>query len=492
MAQATTTSSGSKTKAERSRFRKIIAWAFITLRVLGLFSAVDAVMSNRTATGAVAWSLSLVTVPIVALPAYWVFGRSKFEGYLEARRENQDEIDELVEEIHSNLDSSVYEFEAPNQAYEALRELSRFRMTHGNKVELLVDGEATFNSIIEGIGQAEDYVLVQFYIVHDDGLGRRLKDAMIERASADVDVVFLYDEVGSSKLTDEYQDELRAAGVKVSNFNTTQGRRNKFQLNFRNHRKVVVVDGKTAWIGGHNVGDEYLGLDPEFSPWRDTHVRLDGPVTMTAQAWVASDWFWAQRELLDLNWVPELVPDSDVNAMILATGPADPLETAGMFFVHALSSAKDRIWITAPYFVPDDAIVKALMLATLRGVDVRILVPAQGDSLPVQLASYYFMELLEDSKVKFCEWGPGFMHQKVMLVDDRTSVIGTHNFDNRSFRLNFEIAAIISDEEFNGEVETMFNNDFRQCKPIDPAGFADNPWYWHLGVKLSRLLAPIL
>ena len=492
MAQATTTSSGSKTKAERSRFRKIIAWAFITLRVLGLFSAVDAVMSNRTATGAVAWSLSLVTVPIVALPAYWVFGRSKFEGYLEARRENQDEIDELVEEIHSNLDSSVYEFEAPNQAYEALRELSRFRMTHGNKVELLVDGEATFNSIIEGIGQAEDYVLVQFYIVHDDGLGRRLKDAMIERASADVDVVFLYDEVGSSKLTDEYQDELRAAGVKVSNFNTTQGRRNKFQLNFRNHRKVVVVDGKTAWIGGHNVGDEYLGLDPEFSPWRDTHVRLDGPVTMTAQAWVASDWFWAQRELLDLNWVPELVPDSDVNAMILATGPADPLETAGMFFVHALSSAKDRIWITAPYFVPDDAIVKALMLATLRGVDVRILVPAQGDSLPVQLASYYFMELLEDSKVKFCEWGPGFMHQKVMLVDDRTSVIGTHNFDNRSFRLNFEIAANISDEEFNGEVETMFNNDFRQCKPIDPAGFADNPWYWHLGVKLSRLLAPIL
>ena len=487
-----TSPSGSETKPDRTRFRKFIAWTFIALRVLGVFSAVDVVMSNHTATGAIAWSLSLVTVPVVALPAYWVFGRSKFEGYLEARRENQEEIDDLIDEIHSNLDSSVYEFEAPNPAYDALRELSKFRVTHGNKVELLVDGEATFDSIIEGIGQAEAYVLVQFYIVHDDGLGRRLKEAMIERALADVDVFFLYDEVGSSKLTDEYQDDLRAAGVKVSSFNTTQGRRNKLQLNFRNHRKVVVVDGKTAWIGGHNVGDEYLGLDPEFSPWRDTHVRLDGPVAMQAQAWVASDWYWAQRELLDLNWVPELVPDSDVNAMVLATGPADPLETAGMFFVHALSSAKDRIWITAPYFVPDDAIVKALMLATLRGVDVRILVPAKGDSVPVQMASYYFMDLLAGSEVKFCEWGPGFMHQKVMLVDERVAVIGTHNFDNRSFQLNFEIAAVISDEEFNGEVEAMFNNDFRQCKPIDPATFADNPWYWHFGVNLSRLLAPIL
>jgi cardiolipin synthase len=485
-------SAGSEVNPKRSRFRRATAWAFITLRVLGALSAVDAIMTNRTATGAVAWSISLVTIPVVALPAYWVFGRSKFEGYLEARRENQEEIDQLVEEIHTNFESSVYEFETPNPAYDAVRGLSRFEMTRGNRVELLVDGDATFDSIIEGIGQAEDYVLVQFYIVHDDGLGRRLKDAMIERALAGVDVVFLYDEVGSASMTKAYRNDLMAAGVKVSNFNTTQGRRNKFQLNFRNHRKVVVVDGKTAWIGGHNVGDEYLGLDPEFSPWRDTHVRLDGPAAMQAQVWVVSDWYWAQRELLDLNWVPEPVPDSDVNAMVLATGPADPLETAGMFFVHALSSAKDRIWITAPYFVPDDAVVKALMLATLRGVDVRILVPAQGDSLPVQLASYYFMELLEDSKVKFCEWGPGFMHQKVMLVDDRVVTIGTHNFDNRSFRLNFEIAALISDESFNDEVEAMFENDFRKCTPIDPSTFEENPWYWQIGVRISRLLAPIL
>ncbi|MGB3561425.1 MAG: cardiolipin synthase [Thermoanaerobaculia bacterium] len=492
MAETDSSSSSPQAKPQRGGFRKIWAWFFIALRVIGAFFAVDAIMSNRTATGAVAWSLGLVTAPIVALPAYLVFGRGRFEGYLEARQENQEEIDALIDEIHTNLESSVFHFEARHPAFDALRGLSRAELTRGNKAELLVDGEETFDSIIEGIGKAQDYVLVEFYIVHDDGLGRRLKDAMIERAQAGVDVVFLYDEVGSSSLPDDYKDELREAGVKVSNFNTTQGRRNRFQLNFRNHRKIVVVDGKTAWVGGHNVGDEYLGLDPEFSPWRDTHVRLDGPVAINAQVAFASDWYWAQRELLDLDWVPEQVPDSDVIATIVATGPADPLETAGMFFVHALSSAKDRIWITAPYFVPDDAIVKALMLATLRGVDVRILVPAQGDSLPVQMASYYFMALLEESKVKFCEWGPGFMHQKVMLIDQNTSVIGTHNFDNRSFRLNFEIAALVYDEDFTNEVEAMFRDDFQKCTPIDPASFEDKPWRWRFGVQLSRLLAPIL
>jgi cardiolipin synthase len=186
------------------------------------------------------------------------------------------------------------------------------------------------------------------------------------------------------------------------------------------------------------------------------------------------------------------VPDSDVDAVIVATGPADPLETAGMFFVHAINSARERIWITAPYFVPDEAVVKALMLATLRGVDVRILVPATGDSVPVQMASYHFMDVLRESQVKFCAWGPGFMHQKVMLVDDQVSSIGTHNFDNRSFRLNFEIAAVIYDQGFSQEVEAMFEDDFAQCAPIDPASFRDKPWLWQFGVQFFRLLAPIL
>ncbi|MCG6925630.1 MAG: cardiolipin synthase [Acidobacteria bacterium] len=487
-----TSSSDAPAKPRRRRIRRIIIWTLVVFEVFGVFLAIDAIMSTRTAPGAIAWSLSLVTVPVVAVPAYWVFGRSKFEGYLESRRAHQKEIDALVDEIHGNMDASVVQFDTRAPAFDALRGLSRARLVRGNHAELLVDGEATFDSIIEGIGRAEDYVLVEFYIVRDDGLGRRLKDAVIERAHAGVDVAFLYDEIGSADLPDEYTDELREAGVEVSPFNTTQGRGNRFQLNFRNHRKIVVVDGKTAWIGGHNVGDEYLGLDPEYSPWRDTHVRLDGPVAIQAQTVFASDWYWAQRELLDLSWTPEPTLDSDVNAVIVATGPADPLETAGMFFVHALNTARDRIWITAPYFVPDEAIVKAMMLATLRGVDVRIVVPAGADSLLPHLAAFYYMEQLAGSQVKFYSYEPGFMHQKVMLIDDSTVSIGTHNFDNRSFRLNFEVAAVVYDESFNAEVAAMFEEDFGNCVRIDPGTFADRPWRWRFGVRLARLMAPVL
>jgi len=475
----------------RGRIRKVLLWTYLVFQFLGLVSAVDAIMSTRTAQGAIAWSLGLVAAPVVSVPAYWVFGRSKFEGYLDAQQEVQQEFDQLFTRVYANMSAAAVEFDRPMPAWDALRGLSSTRLVAGNRAELLVDGEATFDSILSGIRSAEDYVLVQFYIVHDDGLGRRLKEAMIERARAGVDVYFLYDEIGTD-ITREYKQDLEAAGVRYSHFNTTQGARNRFQLNFRNHRKIVVVDGRTAWIGGHNVGDEYLGLDPDFSPWRDTHVRLDGPIAIQAQGVFVFDWLWAQRELLELNWIAQPAPDSDVPAVVVATGPADPLETAGMFFVHALNSARERIWITAPYFVPDDAIIKAMMLATLRGVDVRVIVPGKGDSLLPQLAAYYYMEQLEKSAVKFYAFEPGFMHQKVMLVDDQTVSIGTHNFDNRSFRLNFEVAAVVYDAGFASEVAAMFEQDLAHSRLIRPEDYRERPWYWRFGVRLARLMAPIL
>jgi cardiolipin synthase len=463
----------------------------LVFQVLGLVSAVDAIMSTRTAQGAIAWSLGLVAAPVVSVPAYWIFGRSKFEGYLEAQEEVQEEFDALYARVRSSMDAATMQFDRPVPAWSALTGLSRTRPVIGNRAELLIDGERTFDSILAGIRQAQDFVLVQFYIVHDDGLGRRLKDAMIERARAGVDVYFLYDEIGTD-ITREYKKDLEAAGVHYSHFNTTQGRGNRFQLNFRNHRKIVVVDGRTAWIGGHNVGDEYLGLDPEYSPWRDTHVRLDGPIAMQAQGVFVYDWLWARRELLELNWQPQAAPDADVPAIVVATGPADPLETAGMFFVHALNSAKERIWITAPYFVPDDAIIKAMMLATLRGVDVRVIVPGKADSLLPQLAAYYYMEQLEKSAVRFYAFEPGFMHQKVMLIDDQAVSIGTHNFDNRSFRLNFEVAAVVYDEAFAREVAAMFERDLAHSRVIRPEDYRERPWYWRFAVRLARLFAPIL
>jgi len=252
------------------------------------------------------------------------------------------------------------------------------------------------------------------------------------------------------------------------------------------------VDGVSGWIGGHNVGDEYLGLDPEFSPWRDTHMRLDGPSVLAMQMVIMGDWYWATRRVPKLNWVPLPAEGSDAHVMIYPSAPTQRLETAGLLFVTALNSAQERLWLSAPYFVPDEAVMKALQLAALRGVDVRVITTGKADSLPVYLAAFHYMNELRDLGIKFYAFKPGFLHEKVMLVDDRVSTVGTANFDNRSFRLNFEVTAIVDDRDFATEMEQMFERDFAHSVLIDPNEFDEKPFWWRFGVQLSRLGAPVL
>jgi len=470
----------------------VTAAIIVLVYALGIACAIEAVMTARTAQGALAWAVSLVAAPWVAVPAYAVFGRSKFEGVVAAYEARQHEIDTIVAGFHRNLEPWTVSSEARYPVYDAVRKLSGMELTRGNHAELLINGTATFDSILAGIAAARTYVLVQFYMFHDDGLGRRMQQALIERARAGVRVHMLYDEVGSKGLPARYLDELRAAGVQVSAFRPTQGWRNRFQLNFRNHRKMVVVDGVVGWVGGHNVGDEYLGLDPDLSPWRDTHVRLEGPVVMQLQAVLLTDWYWATRELPEVSWTPTPAAASDVMAMIIPSAPTQRLETAGLLFVTALHSARERIWLSAPYFVPDEAVMKALELAALRGVDVRILTPGKGDSLPTYLAAFHYIDQLRGLGIKFYAYKPGFLHEKVMLVDDQVSTVGTANFDNRSFRLNFEVTAVIADAAFAREMEAMFERDFAHAEPIDPESLETRPFWWRLGVNLARLASPVL
>jgi cardiolipin synthase len=304
----------------KKRKARMIAFLVTAFYVAGILSAIHAALTVRTAQGAVAWTVSLVSFPFVAVPAYLVLGRNKFEGMAEAFNERQDEIDEFLDAFNDKLDHWVIPPEDAPSWHEAVRRLSGFELTRNNRVDLLINGEATFDSILAGVAEAQDYVLFQFYMFHDDGLGRQVKAALIERARAGVRVFVLYDEVGSGGLPKSYVEELRQAGVEVSSFKPTQGWQNRFQLNFRNHRKMVVVDGKVAWVGGHNVGDEYMGRDPDFSPWRDTHVRIEGPAALQLQITILSDWYWATRELPDLNWTPHTADDGPQRVMILPTG----------------------------------------------------------------------------------------------------------------------------------------------------------------------------
>jgi cardiolipin synthase len=471
----------------------MVTAALIALfHVAGLASSIHAVMSTRTSQGAIAWAVSLNTFPYLAVPAYWVLGRNKFQGYVTARRT----MDLRNDDVENDVIKTIAPFRVPSsdetEALSAAEALADMPMLRGNRVDLLIDGDATFASILEGIDQARQYVLVQFFIVHDDGLGRELKRRLIRKAEEGIRVYFLYDEIGSHDLPDGYIRELGDAGVEILEFNTRKGRRNRFQLNFRNHRKIVVVDGRVAWIGGHNVGDEYLGKDPKLGHWRDTHVRIEGPAVLKAQLSFVEDWRWATGSVPELNWAPTAASDgSGVPVLIIPTGPADDLETANLMFVHAINSARKRIWIASPYFVPDSSVIVALQLAGLRGVDVRILIPDEPDHMLVYLAAYSYFDEAGQTGASFYRYTDGFLHEKAMLIDDRMATVGTANFDNRSFRLNFEITAAIADAAFVEEVEQMFERDFERSRRMDAGEYDHKPWWFRLGVRLARLTAPI-
>jgi cardiolipin synthase len=308
-----------------------------------------------------------------------------------------------------------------------------------------------------------------------------------------VQVNFLYDEIGSLGLPRSYLAELRSAGVNVLPFHSRKGSGNRFQLNFRNHRKTVIVDGHTAWIGGHNVGNEYLGRDESFGHWRDTHMRLEGPAVLGAQIAFVEDWRWAADETLsDLNWEAVAVPDGPAQALVIASGPADEVETASLMFTQAINAATRRIWIASPYFVPDDAIVQSLQLAALRGVDVRILIPEVSDNRLVKLAAYSYFDEVKSTGVKFYRYQDGFLHQKAILLDDMVSTVGTANFDNRSFRLNFEITVVVVDSDFAQDVEQMFEADFANSRLMQPGEYDAKSYLFKVAVRLARLAAPVL
>ncbi|MDF7799665.1 cardiolipin synthase [Pontiellaceae bacterium B1224] len=464
----------------------------ILFHLMGFISSIFAVMTARTSQGSIAWAISLNTCPYVAVPAYWFLGRSHFEGYVSLRTTENEMVREKFSEIKHALKSYAALDSEISGAAEAAQALANLPSTDRNEVDLLIDGDATFDSIVKGIDSAQDYILFQFFIVKDDGLGTRIKNHLLAKLSEGVDVYFVYDEVGSNKLSKIYVKELTDAGCRIHPFNTRKGKGNRFQLNFRNHRKIVVVDGHTAWIGGHNVGDEYLGLDPKFGHWRDTHVRIIGPATLAAQLSFAEDWYWAADEhLYDLNWEPAPSDTENKKVLIIPSGPADPLETASLMFLHAINNAEKRIWIASPYFVPDDATLAALQLAGLRGVDVRILIPDMPDHLAVYLAAYSYLDEAGKTGVQFYRYEDGFLHEKSMLIDDHLATVGTANFDNRSFRLNFEITTLISDPDFAKQIEQMFLTDFEKARKMEPGEYDRKSFGFRLAVRLARLTSPV-
>ncbi|MEL6616831.1 MAG: cardiolipin synthase, partial [Bacteroidota bacterium] len=398
-------------------------WALIPLYALGIGTAVDAVMTARTPQGATAWVFALATLPLLALPLYWILGRFRFDDYTSALRRFDERVASGVEaQMQGGIDDLLAgareiddeDGEREIGEMQAFSEMATLPFTRGNDVDLLIDGQETFDALFEAIEAAETYVLAQFYIVHDDEVGTRFQKALMDAAARGCEVRFLYDAIGSWKLPRRYVRTLTQAGVHVARFAGPRSWLKKLRLNFRNHRKIVVCDGRTAFVGGLNVGDEYLGRDPKIGPWRDTHLRVQGPTVQGLQLSFARDWFYATRENLEaIDWTPEAASGGDQAALVLASGPADELETCGLLYTHAIESAERRVWIATPYFVPDGRVLGALQLAALRGVDVRVLMPRTSDSLWFKWVPYAYLNEVARAGVRVFLYEPGFMHQKV-------------------------------------------------------------------------------
>ncbi len=470
----------------------LISVLVMAVHALGILNAAHAVLNVRLSQSAIAWSISLITFPWISIPLYWVLGRSKFHGYTEAIQSAYErywhQVSTVSQDLHPHWASLPEPLAVLQKPAESLAEIP---FTAGNGTTLLIDGQQTFSAMLAAIESAKDYILFQFYIINDDEIGQTFLQALVRQANRGVRVYVMYDEIGSHKMSRAYLKTLQRNGIQVTKFHSTKGKGNRFQFNFRNHRKIMVVDGRTAFVGGLNIGDEYLGKDPKLGAWRDTHMQVQGAAVQCLQISFLKDWYWAMDDTPEITW--SVTPDRQQNEtiFILPSAPAQPRQTCTLFFNSVFNLAQSRLWIASPYFVPDEPTLATLKMAALRGVDVRVILPNRPDHLIVYLCSYSYYAELKAAGIKLYRYKTGFMHQKVMLVDDAIAAVGTVNLDNRSFHLNFEVMAFITAGKFIQQVEAMLKTDLGNSRLVDFADYHKKPLGFKLAVRIARLMAPL-
>jgi len=468
----------------------LVTAALLALHGSAVLLAFRAMRFARTPQGAVGWTVFLLALPYVGVPAYLIFGDFRYPAMIRARQ-----LSELAARVAEAPQAAppppvlAFETQGIRAGFEAIAGRSA---ASGNRVALLTDGAEVFETLFAAIRAARRYVLIETYILRDDGLGRALQETLIAKAREGVRVCVLYDPFGSYGLHRSYIARMREAGVEITNFHARHPPRAlaPLRVNFRNHRKIAVIDGEVAFTGGYNIGDEYVGRNPRLGPWRDTMVRIEGGAVAQLQLHFAEDWHWATGEVPALDWTPRDVPEG-VQALVLASGPSDPQETGTLYFAQAITAARKRLWIASPYFTPDTGLRQALQLAALRGVDVRVLMAGRRDHWLVWLAGFAFLEEMRGSGVRVHRYDAGFMHQKVVLIDDDIAAIGSHNLDSRSCRLNFEASAVVFDPDTAGRVARMLERDFAAA-PLWDGPLARAPLLVRLAAPIARLFAPIL
>lgn len=368
-------------------------------------------------------------------------------------------------------------------------------LTGGNSAKILINGEETFPELLSALRGATHHIHIQYYIFEDDIIGNKIKDILIEKAKQGVKVRFVYDDFGSHSISGKVVTELKAAGIEVFPFNRIYLFLLANRLNYRNHRRIVVIDGRTAFTGGVNVSDRYINGDKNQQYWRDTHLRIDGTGCYYLQYLFLCDWNFASGQQLEPQaafFNETYFAHSATAVQIAASGPDSSTATIMLSFLKAISIAQHSILITTPYFIPGDSILDALRTAALSGVSVSLLVPDVSDSWWVNMAARSFYTDLLKVGVNIYLYQKGFVHSKTMVIDDNLSIVGTANFDNRSFDLNFEVNAILFDLQLAKKLKETFAEDILFSKKIDQSTWRNRKYYTRLAERIARLLSPLM
>ncbi|MBT2690327.1 cardiolipin synthase [Bacillus sp. ISL-47] len=470
--------------------------------VLNIILAVFVIFLERRDAGATwAWLMVLFFIPLLGFFMYLFFGQN-----LTRRKMFQWEdrkkfgIDELLNNQIKGIKAKDFRFQ--NNIILKCKDLIYMHLvnndavlTQDNSVTIFTDGREKFDSLIRDITEAKDHIHLQYYIFKRDNLGRSLINLLTEKAKEGVKVRVLYDELGSRSLHKKVFKELMAAGGEIEAFFPSRLHFINLRINYRNHRKLAIIDGKIGYVGGFNVGDEYLGLNPRFGYWRDTHLRIEGSAVHSMQTRFILDWNQASHRH-DIYYAPEFFPraysSENVGMQIVTSGPDSEWEQIKNGYIKMISSARKSIYIQTPYFIPDASVLDALRIAALSGVEVNIMIPNKPDHMFVYWATFSYVGEMLKADANIYIYENGFIHAKTLIVDEEVSSVGTANIDVRSFRLNFEVNAFIYDREVSRNLTESFKEDIQLSRKLTAEDYSKRALKIKLKESVSRLLSPIL
>jgi len=475
----------------------VIILILVCLRII-----YDTTSTNKT----LAYLLLVVFIPVAGMLFYFSFGINYRKRRVYSKKLIEDDhlriklIRDIILKSELNLKNHSEISDAKSLVHLLLRDTIS-PLTTGNSVKLLMNGEEKFPDLKKALNTARHHIHLEYYIYENDTIGNEIKEILIRKAREGVIVRFIYDAFGSRSMGRNFVKEMKAAGVEAYPFNRIRFVPLANRLNYRNHRKIIVVDGHCGFLGGINISDRYINDGAHTKSgkkkvyWRDTHLRIQGPGVQYLQYLFFCDWNFCSRQKLqpeEIYFDVRKHEEGRESVQIAASGPDSPMSTIMLSLLKAINLAKREILITTPYFIPGETIINALKVAALGGVSVKILAPGVSDSRLVNAAAWSYFDDLLRAGVEIYLYLKGFIHVKTMVVDNEISIVGTANMDYRSFDLNFEVNAVVYGAKLAEELRTTFFKDLAHAKQINPDVWRQRPKYKQLPEKVARLLSPLL